>query len=182
MSRKQGAGGELLNSSLPHHRLPADRQRSAPRPRVNHQFLVIGYGNDLRSDDGVGQRVADEVASWAIPNLRSLAVHQLTPELAELIASMQTVIFVDAYPVAQGGKIVQVCQLKVEADSLNLGHISNPPSLLALAQLLYNHAPPAWLVTVPAVNFELGENLSEIAQQGLAAALEQIRWLTQSAN
>lgn len=140
-------------------------------------FLVIGYGNDLRSDDGVGQRVAEAVASWAIPNLRSLAVHQLTPELAELIASVQTVIFVDAYPLAQGGNKVQVCQLQVEKDSLSLGHVSDPPSLLALAQLLYHRTPSAWLVTVPAVNFELGESLSLIAQQGVAEALEQIRWL-----
>ncbi|MGF1587982.1 MAG: hydrogenase maturation protease [Pleurocapsa sp.] len=59
-------------------------------------YLVIGYGNTLRSDDGAGQSAANQIAAWGLPNVRSLAVHQLTPELAEDIANADTVIFVDA--------------------------------------------------------------------------------------
>src|SRR5947209_7059306 len=35
--------------------------------------LVIGYGNELRGDDGVGPCVARTVASWQRPGLRALA-------------------------------------------------------------------------------------------------------------
>jgi hydrogenase maturation protease len=59
-------------------------------------ILVIGYGNSLRSDDEAGCRVADLVASWELPYVRSLTVHQLTPELAEPIAQSELTIFVDA--------------------------------------------------------------------------------------
>ena len=59
--------------------------------------LVIGYGNDLRCDDGIGQKVAKELnLNSSFTNLKSLAVSQLTPELAETIVKADIVIFVDA--------------------------------------------------------------------------------------
>jgi hypothetical protein len=58
--------------------------------------LVIGYGNTLRGDDGVGYQVAETVAEWQLPQVRSIAVHQLLPELAADIAEVDLVIFVDA--------------------------------------------------------------------------------------
>jgi hydrogenase maturation protease len=30
----------------------------------NHKILVIGYGNTLRGDDGVGYQIAETVADW----------------------------------------------------------------------------------------------------------------------
>jgi len=58
--------------------------------------LLIGYGNTLRSDDGAGQKIANIVSEWNLPQWRSLSVHQLTPELALDIAQADLVIFVDA--------------------------------------------------------------------------------------
>jgi Ni,Fe-hydrogenase maturation factor len=57
---------------------------------------VIGYGNTLRTDDGVGPYVATAVASWGLPGVVSVGVHQLTPELSELLASAELAVFVDA--------------------------------------------------------------------------------------
>lgn len=75
-------------------------------------FLIIGYGNELRSDDGVGQRVSDTVATWKLPNVRALSVFQLTPELTENLATVNVAIFVDAYPILEErkdlGKITKV--------------------------------------------------------------------------
>jgi hydrogenase maturation protease len=48
---------------------------------MNTDLLVIGYGNELRSDDGVGPRVARAVAEWRLPGVEAIAVHQLTLEL-----------------------------------------------------------------------------------------------------
>jgi len=33
-------------------------------------YLIIGYGNTLRGDDGAGPRVAEAVAGWGLPNVR----------------------------------------------------------------------------------------------------------------
>ena len=40
-------------------------------------ILVIGYGNTLRSDDGVGPHIAQEVAAQGWPSVCSITVHQL---------------------------------------------------------------------------------------------------------
>ena len=60
-------------------------------------MLIIGYGNPLRGDDGVGWRVA-EAAGTALPEGAAtvLAVHQLTPELSAPISRAGRVVFVDA--------------------------------------------------------------------------------------
>jgi Ni,Fe-hydrogenase maturation factor len=55
--------------------------------------LVIGYGNSLRGDDSIGIKVAQIVADWHLPKVRSLSPHQLTPELAAELAQVDLAIF-----------------------------------------------------------------------------------------
>ncbi|NET29693.1 hydrogenase maturation protease [Okeania sp. SIO1I7] len=162
------------------------------------KILIIGYGNTLRSDDGAGQQVAELVAEWKLPNVRSLPVHQLTPEFAEPISQAELVIFVDAYPATseQGLQIHQLCvppspqtppsphtshtshtpeRGELESQGLNIGHTGDPRSLLALSQFVYNNVPPAWWILIPAVNFEFGEDFSRETSQGITDALAQIQ-------
>ena len=49
--------------------------------------LIIGYGNDLRSDDGAGIRAATMIAARDLA-ARVIACQQLTPELADDIAAI----------------------------------------------------------------------------------------------
>jgi hydrogenase maturation protease len=68
--------------------------------------LVIGYGNTLRRDDGVGVRVAELLA--VDPRMEGadiLAVHQLTPELAIDVGEATLVVFVDADPSVEPGAV-----------------------------------------------------------------------------
>jgi hydrogenase maturation protease len=48
--------------------------------------LIIGYGNPLREDDGVGWQVADQLLKNSEGSIKVLTAHQLTPELAEPIS------------------------------------------------------------------------------------------------
>ncbi|MBE9169989.1 hydrogenase maturation protease [Pleurocapsales cyanobacterium LEGE 06147] len=135
--------------------------------------LVIGYGNTLRSDDGVGQIVAEKIANFHLPEVRSLYLHQLTPELAADIAEVELVIFVDAC-LASIAPDVRVNPLK-PLSSMNIGsHTSDPRILLNLSHILYNHCPKAWWVTIPGENFELGNKISSLARRGMTQALKQI--------
>lgn len=148
---------------------------------TNVQWVVIGYGNTLRRDDGVGQVVAIQVQEWGLPGVRSLPLHQLTPELAETLAAVDGVIFVDAYPASSETAKVKVVSMRSEdVNSLPSGHYSDPGSLLALADAVYDRSPPAWLITIPAVNFEFGETLSPIAQEGVTDALILIHHLLET--
>src|SRR5690242_12833541 len=67
------------------------------------RVLVIGYGNPLRGDDGVGWHAAEALAKSLqdeerVPAERVmvLACHQLTLELAEPLSRVERVIFIDA--------------------------------------------------------------------------------------
>ena len=55
-------------------------------PRLPPTALVIGYGNTLRSDDGAGVIAATRLAEKSSTH-QVIAVQQLTPHLAENIAS-----------------------------------------------------------------------------------------------
>ena len=152
---------------------------ACPEQPKTSQILIIGYGNTLRSDDGVGQAVAEAVKTTEF--VTSLAVHQLTPELAEPLANVDLAIFVDAYP-ADAEQRVQVSPLAPADSGMMMGHTSSPQSLLAIAQILYNHYPQAWLVAIPGQNFELGTHLSPLVKQRVEQALEVIDRLIKEYN
>jgi hydrogenase maturation protease len=137
------------------------------------KLLVIGYGNTLRSDDGAGVRVAEVIAARGLPGVVALAVHQLTPEVAERLAGAERAIFVDAR-LAEQGRDIAVTRLDSSSSVRPAGHTNDPRALLALAQSVYGHTPQSWLITVPAVDLSLGENLSATAARGVEAAHERV--------
>jgi hydrogenase maturation protease len=135
---------------------------AAPSPVF--MILLIGYGNPLRSDDGVGRKVVEQVAgaapAWLLSEgLQIIACHQLLPEHAELIAGAERVVFVDA-AIGEPGT-VEVREVEADA-ALGDGrfHDFTPSTLLAYAERLYGHRPPAELVTIGGFSFEHGEALS----------------------
>jgi hydrogenase maturation protease len=136
-------------------------------------ILVIGFGNTLRGDDGVGQHVAAAVAKWQVSGLSVRAAHQLTPELAEPISRADMVIFVDGQ-LAGDEDAVTVRRLEPSTLVDCAGHTSDPRGVLALAQVMYGRHAPAWLVLVPGLDFSLREDLSAAADRGVAEAIGRI--------
>jgi hydrogenase maturation protease len=142
---------------------------------VETEFLVIGYGNTLRSDDGVGPRVAETVAAWKMPGVRTLACQMLTPEIADQISRARFVIFVDA--AVDAPKEVQLRKLEPNETSQLMAHAADPRTMLALARDVFGHAPMAWWLTIPAVSLEFSEDFSPDAERGFAEALQKIMFL-----
>jgi hydrogenase maturation protease len=139
-----------------------------------NSYLIIGYGNTIRGDDGVGYQIAEAVAQWNLNHVRSLAVHQLTPDLAEAIAQAKTVIFVDAVATLSEVKIEQ---LRPNYAASFTGHYADPRSMLALTRALYKVLPTAYRILIPAVNFSFGETLSPVTQKNVELALAKIKKL-----
>ena len=138
-------------------------------------LLVLGYGNTLRGDDGVGPKVADAIAALDLPRIHTLACPLLTPELAEPISRAQTVVFVDA--AVDAPREVQLRHLTPADSSQLMAHAANPATMLALARDVFGHAPKAWLLTIPVENLGIGEELSPLAQRGLETAIARIKEL-----
>ncbi|HEY5914815.1 MAG TPA: hydrogenase maturation protease [Verrucomicrobiae bacterium] len=136
-------------------------------------LLIIGYGNTLRSDDGVGPRVVEAVAALNLPSVQTLVCALLTPELADPIARAGAVIFVDA--ALDAPREVQLRPLAPAESSQVMAHAADPRTLLALARDVFGHAPRAWWLTIPIENTGIGENLSCFAQEGMQEAIKMIR-------
>ncbi len=136
-------------------------------------WLLIGYGNTLRQDDGAGVRVAEQLERLSLPGVRVLTCHQLTPELAATLATATAVVFVDAAAEAQDR--VRMRQLRPAARATPLAHAADPRTLLLLARELFGHAPRAWLMTLPAPELGYGEGLSAAAEAGVQTAVTRLQ-------
>jgi hydrogenase maturation protease len=134
-------------------------------------ILVIGYGNPLRGDDAVGQVVAREVSDWYLPNVKVLSLHQLAPELADDLAEVGTVYFIDACMDATLEQ-PRVTEIQPNYLTVNVSHFSSPRDLLGMTKQFYSCEPRAYTIEMPAESFELSEGLSAKARKGVKEVLE----------
>ena len=121
--------------------------------------LIVGYGNPLRGDDGVGQAVAQAFADdTAIDGVEAIACHQLTPLNSPNGSPLRReFVLIDAAVGREAGGVSVVSLQPAPTPLSNLGHHVEPSQLLRLAQRLYGRSPEAYLVTVGAHSLALGE-------------------------
>jgi hydrogenase maturation protease len=160
--------------------------------------LVVGYGNPLCGDDGVGPAVAEALA--ADPRLTGVgeaaagrspagtggpagpaavevrAAHQLTPELALDASRVALLVLVDADAdagLAPGA--VRVRRLDpADGGGDVMTHHVDPAGILGLAAGLWGHAPDCVIVSIGAASFELGEGLSPAVAAAVPAAVDAV--------
>ncbi|MDR3374909.1 MAG: hydrogenase maturation protease [Ancalomicrobiaceae bacterium] len=147
--------------------------------------LVIGYGNTLRGDDGAGPKVAELVADTVLPEQATVLVRpQLLPELAADLVDRSVVVFVDAAATPTPGSIA-IRRIEAAAadasDGSGLTHHVSPQALLLLAERLFGARPNAFLVTLGAASFDLGEELSPPVTAALPEAAAAVRRLIDEA-
>jgi hydrogenase maturation protease len=150
--------------------MPVSRkdQASAPPPGEDEVpgTLIIGYGNLMRGDDGIGCQAARALEQhfWNDPNVEVVAAQQLTPEMAEDLAQRDFVLFLDASFGEQPGTIKRIT-VSPEPGPGGLSHHLTPSLLLTAAEQLYGDAPFAMSITMAGWSFELGQKMSQIANR-----------------
>ena len=148
---------------------------------VSRRILLIGYGNPGRGDDGLGPALAEAVAALGLPGVTVEIDYQLTVDHAAAIAGHDLVIFADAMiGLADPFRLAPVPPAPPET----LGsHQVSPEAALALAGLLFGHAPPGWILALSGAEFgAMHEGLSARGKAALAAALAHLPgWLTAAA-
>jgi hydrogenase maturation protease len=142
---------------------------------VDNDLLIIGYGNTLRRDDGVGPRAVAAVEELRLPGVCTIACPQLTPEMADPLSRAGAAVFVDA-AVDHPGQM-RLCRLFPSGSSQILAHTADPSVLLALARDAFGRAPEAWMLTIPAEALGFGEELSPTATRGIRKAVRALRAL-----
>ncbi len=135
--------------------------------------LILACGNTLRGDDGVGLWLA-EWAEQRFPtqaNVRVIADHQWTPELAEDVARANSVLFIDCSIDSLPGSVTLTPVDPASGGPEHNTHHLGAAELLALGHELYHSLPRnALSLTIGAGSIELGEFFSEPVSAALPGA------------
>ncbi len=152
---------------------------------------MIGYGNPDREDDGAAWHIiralttkmglsAPESYEDELPQTPSIDFVfylQLTPEMAEEIASYEYVCFIDAHT----GSIpepVRLIDVESEFQRSPFTHHLTPQSLLSLCETIYEKKPEAALLSVLGHRFLFSRELSENTKALVPQAVDLIwDWL-----
>lgn len=140
-----------------------------------HRVLIIGIGNTLRRDDGVGIVAAQKLEKTLGDQVRVIACQQLTPELAKDLSEADRVIIIDA---DQGNIPGHITAREIEPGdhALNsFSHELDPATLLTCSRELYGKCPNAFLITVTGNTFDFGEGLSQSATDAIPEVLRHVR-------
>jgi hydrogenase maturation protease len=135
--------------------------------------LILACGNTLRSDDGVGPWLASwaEERFAANPALRVVSRQQWTPDLAEELAYVDSVIFVDCTVDAAPGAVRITRVQPAHAQAGLATHHMGAAELLALCEELYASVPRnSLLLTIGAGSIEMGETFSKCVNEALQEA------------
>ena len=141
--------------------------------------LILGYGNTLRKDDGLGVYAARSLASLPLPeDVEICTYQQLSPELSPILAQVDHAIFIDAALTSSAEKPGTIKTRTLQPRTSQPGSITHhfdPETLLAMAETLYGHAPQATLFSVTAASFDLEEGLSPEVNAALPVLIESIK-------
>lgn len=119
--------------------------------------LVIGYGNPLRQDDGLGWRAAQLIEQSGAP-AEVIICHQLAPELLLQLESAPLAVFLDA-ALDQTPGAIQVRPVTPESGWSRTHHLT-PGQLLGLAEFIGQSSCPATLITGGAFETGASEQLT----------------------
>jgi len=126
--------------------------------------VVIGYGNRLRQDDGLGCRAAELLDRMAPPGgVRILECRQLMPELAVQLEGAPVVIFLDAALDLEPGAVVAK-RISAENQMVWL-HDLSPAQLTGLIEVLTGTTRPVFQITGGVSQTGFGEHLTPVGEQ-----------------
>jgi hydrogenase maturation protease len=144
---------------------------------VRTHSLIIGIGNPLRSDDGLGWAVTEQLSLDCNTTCDIQNVYQLTPELAQSMAVVNLVIMIDANHEGEPGEL-HIRTLSLSAQPSAVGtHYTTPEELAALTAIVYGQCPPVVVVTMTGANFSIGEQFSTIIARRIPLICDAVRQL-----
>jgi Ni,Fe-hydrogenase maturation factor len=107
-------------------------------------------------------------------SIDTVVLHQLVPEMAEIVADYDMVIFIDAH-VADLSQLL--CEERVTPayrSTSFVSHQTHPATVLELAEKMYGHAPQGVMLSLRGHDFDFGEGLSRETATLVSLAVERI--------
>jgi hydrogenase maturation protease len=132
-------------------------------------FLLIGYGNPGRGDDGLGPALARRIGCQALPGVDVRIAFQLTVEHAIDVAQVDAVVFVDAHVAGQEPYSFSEVSTRVPChlDS----HVVSPEAVMFLAKHLFGSTARGYTLAIAGCEFgAMRDGLGEQARENLGRA------------
>lgn len=135
-------------------------------------ILVIGIGNPLRCDDGVGPYVAECIEAKGLNGVKVWVAQQLQVEDLERMLEFDRVILVDASMTGPPLDFHPVRSLKGQA--LSSSHHLSAETFVSLAHSIFHKNLHMHLCSIRGDHFEVGEKISPQVQACAQEAVELI--------
>lgn len=140
--------------------------------------LVIGLGNPLREDDGLGAAIIGMLEQTLPPTVQETVTlvigHQVDLVQAALLKDYDRVIFIDARADEDGPPVlVQTIAPAYETPTFT-SHIGSIPALLAITAAVYGRAPVCYLVGVQGGAFDFSHGLSALGETNAALGAQAV--------
>lgn len=130
------------------------------KPKV----ILVGIGNELRSDDGIGKEF---INNFSHDHIHKTWIRFLDFDVVELIKDYDIVFFIDASLRTDSFNLVKISEL------LPFNTFSHYPSYKTIFEFLRkNHGKDieVYVLEVGAKNFDFGQNISEYARKNIQKA------------
>ena len=141
-------------------------------PRARDDLLVVGIGNPLRGDDGVGLLLIERLRQHFGDGLACEELFQADILIAEHLTHRRALLVVDAAPIV--GRPFELVELEAAPAIVTpagfVSHVVGWPQILAAARDLFGAQPVAHLCAVGGSHFEFGEGLSKACAENAEQA------------
>lgn len=140
-------------------------------------LCVLGIGNTLRSDDGIGAYVSQQIEKLKLEGVTIHIIHQMQTEWLDELAGFHTVLIVDAAINDKDDIHILPIDRSVSISS-NISHHINVNLLADLMTTMNNSRVYFYACAIPGENFDFGETLSPRGKKNAERAVDMITsWL-----
>ncbi len=128
---------------------------------IKYNTLIIGVGNTIRGDDGIGPYICSCIEALQLEGIKTRITQQLQTDMVDELLAYNQIIITDA---AIHSEDILFYAADTNTSPTATSHYSNPAMLVALAQQLYNKKLPVMVCSVKGEVFEMSDQLSPAAK------------------
>ena len=139
---------------------------------IKNNILIVGVGNTLMGDDGIGAYVAASLDTLPLPGVQTVTVQQMTSDLLDDMLKADHTIIVDAAVEAMPVQFYKVEETAPAGASYS--HYTSAIQLLKMAALVYERNLSVYICAVGARDLTLGGNLSPDGKKNADQAVSTI--------
>jgi hydrogenase maturation protease len=137
-----------------------------------NNICIIGIGNTLRGDDGVGAYVCTEIKTLNLPGVDTMVVQQLTPDLMEDLQQYKHIIITDASYNCKGFAFYPLQADETNAQSSS--HAVNASMFYLLFKKIYSKQPTFYICAIEPEDVSIGSGLTTTSQANAEKAIHAI--------